>query len=705
MKKDLLRKNSIVVAIFISVILFNVIASGTSMAIGLVPVLGITGPMALAVLSGYFLSVWAVIISQIILSFFFKGFIYYSLVNILSVIITAFYYRKGYFKKKSGILLYLVINAGINSAITCIIESQSGQLSSLLFEFNEYNMAVGALPFSLIVRSFIIVFTSAIVMHALSLVLVYLVVKFVPDNIKKILGEFGWLQKPVDSSELSKIDTNEVRKIKLGTIFAIALIATCITILTIVAIVASSLFVRHTKDEHEKLAVGTSEMVAKLIDGDSIDRYIDSKGQSFEYEGIKTALYNIKDISDDIEYIYVYKITKDGCQVVFDLDTKDVKGSEPGTIIPFGKAFEPLIDTLLKGERVDPVVTNEYYGYLMTSYTPVYDSQGRTVCYAGADISMKYLHDYTRQFLVRLVILCSGLIIVIIVTGLWVSRYRIIYPVDTIVIRAKDFKYDSEEARKANLDIINDLEIRTGDEIERLYNSFVQVTKDSSKSFGKMLQKTDYIEKIQSDLIAILADMVENRDESTGDHVRKTSMYTIIIMNQMRRMGIHSGLLTDDYIEDVYKSAPLHDIGKIRIPDAILNKPGKLTTEEFDIMKKHAVYGGDIIDELIKSLTQASYLEVARDIALYHHEWWDGSGYPEGLKGEEIPLPARIMAVADVFDALISDRVYKKAFSFEKALEIIQEESGTHFDPDIVRAFMAVSDEVRQAARAQSVGN
>ncbi len=163
-------------------------------------------------------------------------------------------------------------------------------------------------------------------------------------------------------------------------------------------------------------------------------------------------------------------------------------------------------------------------------------------------------------------------------------------------------------------------------------------------------------------------------------------------------MGIYSGILTEEYIGDVFKSAPLHDIGKIKIPDSILNKPGKLTPEEFDIMKKHSEYGGEVIDELIESLTEASYLEIARDIALYHHERWDGSGYPKGLKGEEIPLSARIMAVADVFDALVSERVYKKAFSFEKAMEIIREESGTHFDPRIVKAFVAVEDEVRETA-------
>jgi HD-GYP domain-containing protein (c-di-GMP phosphodiesterase class II) len=147
---------------------------------------------------------------------------------------------------------------------------------------------------------------------------------------------------------------------------------------------------------------------------------------------------------------------------------------------------------------------------------------------------------------------------------------------------------------------------------------------------------------------------------------------------------------------DVYRSAPLHDIGKIRISDMILNKPGKLTDEEFALMKKHTVYGGDVIEKTRPASGDISYLDVAKDLATYHHEWWNGRGYPEGLKGEEIPLSARIMAVADVFDALISKRCYKDGFSFEKSMDIIREESGTHFDPLVAGAFLNASDEVRK---------
>jgi HD-GYP domain-containing protein (c-di-GMP phosphodiesterase class II) len=146
----------------------------------------------------------------------------------------------------------------------------------------------------------------------------------------------------------------------------------------------------------------------------------------------------------------------------------------------------------------------------------------------------------------------------------------------------------------------------------------------------------------------------------------------------------------------VFRSAPLHDIGKIHIPDAVLNKPGKLTDEEFALMKKHTIYGGDVIEKTRPASANISFLDVAKDLATYHHEWWNGRGYPEGLKGEEIPLSARIMAVADVFDALVSKRCYKPGFGFEKSMEIIREESGTHFDPLVAGAFLNAADEVRK---------
>ena len=159
------------------------------------------------------------------------------------------------------------------------------------------------------------------------------------------------------------------------------------------------------------------------------------------------------------------------------------------------------------------------------------------------------------------------------------------------------------------------------------------------------------------------------------------------LLLRMRKHAGYSGL-TENYCSNVALAAPMHDIGKIRIPDAILNKPGKLTKEEFEIMKRHAAFGGDIIRKTMSDVEEREYCDIAYNIARYHHERYDGTGYPDGLIGDEIPLEARVMALADVYDALVSDRVYKKAFSGEEARNIIMESSGTQFDPNLVPLFL-----------------
>ena len=195
------------------------------------------------------------------------------------------------------------------------------------------------------------------------------------------------------------------------------------------------------------------------------------------------------------------------------------------------------------------------------------------------------------------------------------------------------------------------------------------------------------VEHIQRGVVTALATVVEERDESTGGHIVRCGDYVYALIGKMMKLDKYSHY-SDDYFRNVVLAAPLHDIGKIKIPDVILNKPGKLTDKEYEIIKKHSIYGANIIKRTIYSLENKDYSDVAYNIARHHHERWDGTGYPDKLKGEDIPLEARIMALADVYDALISDRVYKKAFTKEEALQIIKDGIGTQFDPTLADLFI-----------------
>ena len=208
-------------------------------------------------------------------------------------------------------------------------------------------------------------------------------------------------------------------------------------------------------------------------------------------------------------------------------------------------------------------------------------------------------------------------------------------------------------------------------------------------------ERTIELERAHRNLIYILADMVENRDKSTGGHIERTTEYIRILMEEMFNQGVYANTIKCWDIDMMCVCAILHDVGKIGISDVILNKPGKLLPEEFDDMKDHAQNGAIIINRVIERTGEDAFLHNAKLFAEFHHENWDGSGYPHGLKGEEIPLQGRIMAVADVYDALISERSYKKAMSDDEASAIIIEESGKRFDPEIVKVFSSVRDKFK----------
>jgi putative two-component system response regulator len=211
--------------------------------------------------------------------------------------------------------------------------------------------------------------------------------------------------------------------------------------------------------------------------------------------------------------------------------------------------------------------------------------------------------------------------------------------------------------------------------------------------------RTQEVVAIQDVTILAMASMAETRDSDTGNHIRRTQYYVQVLAEKLRHHPRFAATLTDAYIKQLFKSAPLHDIGKVGIPDRILLKPGKFEPHEFEIMKTHTTLGRDMIAHAEASLgMNVPFLALAKEIAYGHQEKWDGSGYPEGVAGDAIPVSARLMAVADVYDALISRRVYKEGMPHDKAVQIIIDGKGKHFDPDIVDAFVELIDEFHAIA-------
>lgn len=249
----------------------------------------------------------------------------------------------------------------------------------------------------------------------------------------------------------------------------------------------------------------------------------------------------------------------------------------------------------------------------------------------------------------------------------------------------------------------------TGKATKKLYLTTSYTQDDDGNRIGIILildditqtiELRDRLFKNQLGTIMMMAELVESRDGNTGGHIKRTAEYVRIITHQLLEDSKYPETITPDYERDTATAAPLHDVGKISVPDHILNKPGRLTDEEFAIMKGHAATGRKILMDAVDMTEHSTYLDYAIEMAGAHHEWWNGKGYPDGLKGEEIPLCARIMAIADVFDALVSKRVYKPGMPLEKAYSIIREESGTHFDPVCVEAFFKAQDKIEKVLKS-----
>ena len=692
-------KGIVILAIGIAV---NLLGSLFATSLHLPVYLDCLGTILVSAMGGYLPGTIVGFVSNLINGFKDPTNAYYAVLSVMIGVITAYYAERGYFKSFWKALLVVfplaLIGGFFGSILTYLIngfgigDGISSELALSILKEGKFGIFLSQLSSDMLYDIFD---------KLITIVIAFFILKVIPQKVQDSFQFQGWKQTPLSAEETkhayksAKSGRSLRSKVLLLIGVATVFIAAATTGISFV------LYRRAMMNDHTQVGKGVARLVESVIDGDRVNEFIEQGEQAEGYNKIEEELEKIRSTSEDILYVYVYKIEEDGCHVVFDLDTEDTPGGEPGEIVPFDESFEPVLDDLLAGRPIEPLITDDTFGWLLTMYEPIRDSKGVTQAYACVDISMAQVTLDGIEFLTKVVALFLGFFIMIVAIGLWFAEYHMILPINTMAIAANRFAYQTEEDREDSVEHFKNLNIRTGDEIENLYQSFGMTIEETVRYIANIQEQSDVINKMQNGLILVLADMVESRDKCTGDHVRKTAAYCRIILDQMRRDGMFADQLTDEYINDVVNSAPLHDIGKIKISDAILNKPGKLTDEEFNEMKKHTLAGNEIIQQAMELVSSdTGYLQEAKNLATYHHEKWNGTGYPTGLKGEEIPLSARVMAVADVFDALVSRRSYKEPFSFEKAISIIEEGSGSHFDPNVVKAFLEVKDKAHKIAEA-----
>ena len=481
--------------------------------------------------------------------------------------------------------------------------------------------------------------------------------------------------------------------------------AVVIIMLTIVIVIAGySLYENHVMENYRKYTTTVLEYAYTVADDYSFGDMIAAREMPDAYEEMRAGLNHVKE-SSDIDYLYAvyFDDINDINSLTYAINSKTTEElNNGGSYTYLGTPCEEgsfeedtlrILQDAILSKKTESDVTQGYsegYGYMFNGHKVIFDSNGEAVGLICVEININSIRGELSHYIRNIALFVAAFTIVITVIFVGLSEYYIIYPIAKLTESARDFvkNIGDQESIDKCVDNIKSIGVRSNNEIGELYTTVSRMESDMADQYRDIRRYSENVLKMQDGLIILIADMVENRDSDTGCHIEKTASYVRIILDGLKRKGYYTEQLTPQYMEYVVKSAPLHDTGKIKIPDNILNKPGRFTPEEYEIMKTHAALGKEIIDKAISTVEGESYLREASNMAGYHHERWDGTGYPNGLKGEEIPLSARIMAVADVFDALASKRVYKPAFSMEEAIKIIEEGKGTQFDPKCVEVFL-----------------
>ncbi len=720
------RKNSIlhpaVVLLIVASIALNIFLSMLVRATGLPFYIDTVGTITATALGGAVPGIVTAFVTSAV-DFFMDGeSIFYAPLNMFIAVLAAGFFGDSFKHKRYSkytdekkrakrrrqvidrivfVLILAAIGGGIGAAITWYLYGEPSD-SPMIVAISRFFSS--KLRFSVFGCHMVSTYITDVIDKTITFFISMLIINTIPKKIKDMVRLSPWRQNPISYSELKSVSGKIKNKITIGARINIIIIFSTI-LMTVVAFVFSMLYYREkTVGFLSSNARQVAALAAQEIEPAKVEQFIRRGSYAPDYNQVRERLTRIKNSSDEIAFLYVYRIEEDGCRVVFDLNTtlRDgtfVEGDPAGTLVEYEDTLKPYIEDLMEGKEIPTLRMKDEYGSFMAAYQPVYDDDGNCVCYAISNIESGLVTFIITDFCGRIFLLFIGFLVLVIAVSILNTRYHVVIPIISMTAYANDIVDVRKGVSEENLAKIEKLDIHTKDEVELLYRAICKMTGDTVAQLNDIRNKSEAIEKMQNGLIITMADMVENRDSDTGAHVLKTAAYVRIILQGLKKNGYYAEKITDKYMRDVELSAPLHDVGKINISDTILNKKDKLTDEEFEIMKTHTTAGRQILENAINQMEGDNYLKEARNMAAYHHERWDGKGYPEGLHGEVIPLSARIMAVADVFDALSSNRVYKPAFSFDESMRMIKEGAGSQFDPKVVEVFIESAAEVKKVLK------
>ena len=665
------------------------------------------GTIAVAALGGYFPGILAAVITNAACALFNPNAIYYGFLNALAAIMTAGYVKKHSIKNVGRLIICisaLAVFSGLTSTyinwylLNGAAEAYSSDTVVLFASFLGIPRFWSYLIYNILVN---------IIDKGVAVIITTLLLIIVPEKLRLGISIGNWKQRPLSQEKIDDLnDWGNGMRHTMRYRSTLTIVMTSLLLVVVTGWSGMSLYFSKEKERKTIDAYNMLNLVSEVMDAKDIRDYTIHGDKAPDYYKAKELLQTILDNYNDVENLSFVSFGKNRGRFIFDLSATRSDQQKERSYFEYDERLLEYLPQFLEGNTVEPLEHGSATGWMRSITYPIRDAKGSCICYAVAEISLTYMADYMRNFIIRFLLIFAGFFLLVLVNNLWFTNTYIVYPIRSMARCVDEFAnkgYEQEQLDK-NVKSIRDLGICTEDEVEKLYDSICRMTLNISEQMRDLRRLSEATAKMQDGLIITMADMVEKRDSDTGEHIQKTALYVKIIVEGLKKKGYYAEKVTPKFMSDVVRSAPLHDIGKINIPDEVLNKPGKLTDEEFEIMKTHTVAGKKIMENAISTVEGENYLKEARNMAAYHHERWDGRGYPEGLHGEVIPLSARIMAVADVFDALTSPRVYKPAFPIEKAISIITEESGKQFDPKCVEVFMDALPEVKVIVKKYNKG-